>query len=107
MTLREIVRRLSDFDDPKVVNTIYATRNGKVWDPDGIAAVVETPLYADEDYVEPPGPDDTVYFLEVSLARKAIEDYKGWRDDPETTIEQNLAAVIYFVEHDACLPPDK
>lgn len=107
MTLREIVSRLREYDNPEVVNIIYATPKGEAWEPDGIAAVVETPLYADENYVEPPGPDGTAYFLEVSLAQEAIEVYKEWRGDPQTTEEQDLAAVVYYAEHDAYLPLDQ
>jgi hypothetical protein len=72
---------------------------------DAPAAIVETPLYADENYTEPPGPDGTVYFLEVSLAQEAIDVYRDWNGRPDPSLEESLAAVIYYREHDAYLPP--
>lgn len=107
MTLREVVSRLSEYENPEVVNVIYATPQEKTWEPDGIAYVVETLLYATEDYAEPSAPAGTTYCLEVYLAREAIEVNKGLHGNVQTTQEQDFAAVLYYAEHDSYLPMDK
>jgi hypothetical protein len=54
-------------------------------------------------------PDDAAptglrYLLEVDLAREAIEVWQTWRPGQTPTLEDKLAAVIYYAEHDAWLP---
>ena len=103
MTLRGIISRIDTFDNPEVINIIYATRQENRWIVDAPAFVVETPLYADENYVEPPGPEGTRYFLEVYLAKKAIK-YAAWSVGAIPSLDDKVAAVIYYVEHDVYLP---
>jgi hypothetical protein len=44
------------------------------------------------------------YLLEVSLAREAIAVWSAWRGGREPTLEEKLAAIVYYAENDAYLP---
>jgi hypothetical protein len=44
------------------------------------------------------------YLLEVSLAREAIEVWRAWRPGQTPSLEDKLAAVTCYAEHDAWLP---
>ena len=46
------------------------------------------------------------YFLEVALARDAVDVWSAWRDGSEPTVDDKLMAIAYYATHDAYLPLD-
>lgn len=48
--------------------------------------------------------DGLVYFLEVDIAREVIEVWSAWRDGRVPTVEERVAAVTFYADHDAYLP---
>lgn len=49
-------------------------------------------------------PEGMRYFLEVDLVREAIEVWSKWRNGATPTLDEAVAAVIYYGEQDAYLP---
>jgi hypothetical protein len=45
-----------------------------------------------------------VYLLEVDIARDVIEVWSAWRDGRAPTVEERVAAVSFYADHDAHLP---
>ena len=93
LTLRDVIARLDDFTDDE---TIYAES------PAASAQAVVAP--------EPENASGAAavaglpYLLEVATAREAIEVWRAWRPGQAPTLDDKLAAVIYYAEHDAWLP---
>jgi hypothetical protein len=46
------------------------------------------------------------YLLEVALAREGIDVWRAWRPGHTPSLEDKLAAVTYYAEHDAWLPAE-
>jgi hypothetical protein len=44
------------------------------------------------------------YLLEVEIAREAIKVWQAWRPGRMPTLEDEVAAVVYYAQHDAWLP---
>lgn len=44
------------------------------------------------------------YFLEVALAREAVDVWGRWRPGRTPTLEDKVAAVTYYAQNDAWLP---
>jgi len=87
MTLRDVIARLDEFEAGE---TIFAES------PTPTAQAVVAPEHA--------SPAGLNYLLEVDLAREAIEVWQAWRPGQAPRVEDKLAAVIYYAEHDAWLP---
>jgi hypothetical protein len=85
MTLRDVIAGLDRFGDDETIFAEAAT-------PTAQAAV---------------GAEGAVglpYLLEVALAREAIEVWQAWRPGRTPSLEDKLAAVIYYAGNDAWLP---
>ena len=50
--------------------------------------------------------DGLRYFLEVALARDAVDVWSAWRDGAEPTLDDKLMAISYYATQDAYLPVD-
>jgi len=87
MTLRDVVARLDEFEAGE---TIFAES--------------PTPTARAEVAREDTPPAHLHYLLEVDIAREAIEVWQAWRPGQTPTLEDKLAAVIYYAENDAWLP---
>jgi hypothetical protein len=87
VTLREVIGRLDEFADDR---TIYAESAA----PTAEAIVASEPEQA--------GP--LPYLLEVTLAREALEVWEAWRPGQTPSLEDKVAAVIYYAQNDAWLP---
>jgi hypothetical protein len=90
VTLREVIARLDQLGDDE---TIYAESAGGsaeavvAVEPEDGAAAVGLP-----------------YLLEVAAAREAIDVWKAWRPGRSPTLDDEVAAVVYYATHDAWLP---
>lgn len=93
MTLRDVVARLDEFAD---VETIYAESAS----PTARAAVAAEP----GDGSLPPSAAGLAYLLEVDAAREAIEVWRAWRPGRTPTLDDQVAAVMYYAENDAWRP---
>jgi hypothetical protein len=91
MTLRDAFARLDDFEDDETIFAASATPAAR--------AVV-----AAADGSPPSSAEGLRYLLEVSLAREAIEVWRAWRPGRTPSLEDKLAAVTHYAEHDAWLP---
>jgi len=87
MTLRDVIARLDEFGADE---TIFAESPT----PTARAAVAD----------EAESPAGLHYLLEVEIAREAIEVWQAWRPHQAPGLEDKLAAVVYYAEHDAWLP---
>ena len=90
-TLRGLVGHLDELDDDDVIYTDGAS-------PAARATVVST------DAADSAKEDGLRYFLEVSLAKDAVEVWSEWRDRAEPTLDDKLMAISYYATHDAYLP---
>jgi hypothetical protein len=93
MTLRDAFARLDDFEDDETIFAASATPAAR--------AVVAA---AAADGSPPSSAEGLRYLLEVSLAREAIEVWRAWRPGRTPSLEDKLAAVTHYAEHDAWLP---
>jgi hypothetical protein len=93
-TLRQIVRRLDEFDDDL---TIYAT---KPWSAESEAAVEREP----EGGAFPKEAVGMDYLLEVFLAREVLQAWMSWRQGRVPTEDESCEALIYYAENDSYLP---
>jgi hypothetical protein len=89
-TLREIVGVLDELDDEAVIYTDGSS-------PAARAAVTT---------VEEASEAGLRYFLEVALARDAVDVWSAWRDGAEPTLDDKLMAISYYANNDAYLPVD-
>lgn len=94
LTLRDVITRLDEFEDDA---TIYVERS----DP-AARAVVAIEL---EDGGVPPEASGLVYFLEVQLAREAIDVLRA-RLGRTPMADEKVAAVTYYAQNDAWLPTE-
>lgn len=92
MTLSEVVALIETIDGTL---TIFAA---KPWRGDSEAIVAPYP----DGYTLPPeaAANGLSYFVEVYIAQDIVQN---WIEKPfaETTLEERLARVIYYAEHDA------
>jgi hypothetical protein len=93
VTLREIINQLETLPDAV---SIYATKS-KDWDVDAPAALV---LEADASEIGIEL-EELRYFLEVYIAKEALEVWNEWRNGALPTTEERIAAVLYYASHDA------
>jgi len=89
VTLRDVIGRLDEFADDQ---TIYAES----------AAPTAEAIVADEAEGAVPLP----YLLEVTLAREAVEVWAAWRPGQTPSLDDKVAAVLYYAQNDAWLPVD-
>src|SRR5512133_3609020 len=94
-TLRDVIARLDEFEDAETIFVESAT-------PTARAVVVAEAA----DGSPPSAAVGLRYLLEVALAREAIEVWRAWRPGRTPSLEDKLAAVTYYAEHDAWLPVD-
>jgi hypothetical protein len=87
LTLGDVVARLDDFDED---DTIYV----EAPEP-GARAVVAR---------EAEDVDGLRYLLEVGLAKEAIAVWRSWRAGRTPTLDEEVAAVIYYPQNDAWMP---
>ena len=87
MKLREVIARLDQFADDE---TIYA----------GSATPTAEAIVTREPEQDAP----LQYLLEVSLAREAVEVWAAWRPGQTPSLDDKVAAVIYYAQNDAWLP---
>ena len=92
-TLRDVVGILDELDDEGIIYTDGSS-------PAARAAVVPG-VTADE-----ASDDGLRYFLEVALARDAVDVWSAWRDGAEPTLDDKLMAISYYATQDAYLPVD-
>jgi hypothetical protein len=85
MTLRDVIARLDEFEADETIFAESAT-------PTARAEV------AHEDASGLP------YLLEVDIAREAIEVWQAWRPGQTPSLEDKVAAIVYYAENDAWLP---
>jgi hypothetical protein len=57
-----------------------------------------------EDGSPPPSAEGLRYFLEVSIAKDAIRVWQQWRDGAVPSLDEKVAAVVYYAVNDAFLP---
>ena len=92
-TLRDLVVALDDLDEDAVIYT------------DGSSAAAEAVVIRASDAAEAKAAG-LRYFLEVSLARDAVDVWSAWRDGAEPTTDDKLMAISYYAKNDAYLPLD-
>jgi hypothetical protein len=92
-TLRELVKRLDDLDDDDVIYTDGSS-------PAARAAVVTDAARKETDAA------GLRYFLEVALAKDAVQVWSEWRGSAEPTVDDKLMAISYYATNDAYLPLD-
>jgi len=92
-TLRDIVNELDELDEDA---TIYT--DGRSPAAQAIVLDVRDAATAKEAGLR--------YFLEVALAREAIDVWSAWREGAEPTVDDKLVAIAYYAENDAYLPLD-
>jgi len=93
MTLRDVIGRLDEFGADETIFAESAT-------PAARAVVAAEPA----DGSPPSGALGLRYLLEVRLAREAIRVWEAWRPGVTPSLEDKLAAVTYYADHDAWLP---
>ena len=85
VTLGDVVNGLDGLDDD---HTIYA---------DGPVASARAVVAGEpEDGAWPPEATGLHYFLEVDIAKQAVRVWSEWREGITPTLEDKLAAVIYY-----------
>jgi hypothetical protein len=92
-TLRDVVKRLDELDDDGVIYT------------DGDSPAARAAVVADATRKETDA-SGLRYFLEVALAKDAVEVWSEWRGSAEPTIDDKLMAISYYATNDAYLPLD-
>jgi hypothetical protein len=90
VTLRDVILRLDQFADDETIYAESAT-------PTAEAVVTGGPEQA------APLP----YLLEVALAREAVEVWAAWRPGQTPSLDDKVAAVIYYAQNDAWLPVEE
>jgi len=95
MRLKEIVKNIEEVDNKMV---IVVAR--------GAPVTGETEANLVEYSRDFKCPDGMRYFLEADIAREAISVWSEWRAGAKPTLEEAIAAVIYYAERDAYLPCD-
>jgi len=93
VTLRDVIAHLEGFSAD---DTIYAESPN----PAARAVVANEP----DDGEVPPAAAGLNYFLEVALAREAIDVWGRWRPGRTPTLEDKIAAVTHYAQNDAWLP---
>jgi hypothetical protein len=93
VTLRDVIARIDQFSDDE---TIYA---------ESATATARAAVAAESDdasaFEEAAG---LQYLLGVAAAREAIEVWRAWRADQAPSLDDKVAAVIYYAIEDAYLP---
>ena len=83
-------------------NLVIYTQAGERLHPDIYAITGLTNEYVQN---EKP-PEGLDYFLEVELAKEAIQVWQTWRNGKSPNKFEKYQAVVYYAEHDAYLPAD-
>ena len=91
-TLRDLIRDLDGLDEDAVIYT------------DGTSPAARAVAVVGNAAAKAAKADGLRYFLEVSLARDALEVWTAWRDGAEPTEDERLMAISYYATHDAYLP---
>jgi hypothetical protein len=94
-TLGQIVARLDDLDEELIIYVVGRDN----W-------TMSTPAMALPEMPDGDVPlerDGLHYFLEVNLAREAVEVWSAWRDGRVPTLDEACAAIIYYADNDAYL----
>lgn len=92
-TLREVVGVLDELDEDAVIYT------------DGSSPAARAVVLREADAAEAKAAG-LRYFVEVSLARDAVDVWSAWRDGAEPTTDDKLMAISYYALNDAYLPLD-
>ena len=92
-TLRDVVTALAELDEGEVIYT------------DGTSPAARAAVLPESGAAEARA-DGLRDFLEVALARDAVDVWSQWRDGAEPTIDDKLMAISYYATNDAYLPID-
>ena len=92
-TLRDVVTALDAHDDDAVIYTDGTS-------PAARAAVVDEASTGDAKDA------GLRYFLEVALAKDAVEVWSAWRGGAEPSVDDKLIAIAHYATHDTYLPVD-
>jgi hypothetical protein len=95
LTLRDALASIDDFDDEA---TIYAA---KPWDPTSTTVIAAE----GEETANTAIGEGLAYFLEVSIAKEAIEVWSEWRGGRVPSADERCEAVIHYAVNDAYLQP--
>lgn len=95
-TLTDTVARLFELDDDY---TIFIA-SGEPWHADA-----RSRLFLLNDDTAPVASDGWTYFLEVYLAKEAINVFLKWTKDRDPSLSQCVAAVLHYAAHDAYISP--
>ena len=102
MTLRDVVDQLDALPNS---DTIYAEDLASVEERGGSVADARAVVTTEgEDGLPPPSAEGLRYFLEVRIAKEAIRVWCQWRDGAVPSLDEKLAAVVYYAVNDAFLP---
>ena len=93
MNFRDIIARLDEFPADETIYAESATPTARA----EVAA-------EREDATAPTTTPGLSYLLEVAAAREAIDVWQAWRPGQMPTLDDKLAAVIYYAQNDAWLP---
>ena len=96
MTLRDVIARLDQFEDDETIFAESATPTAR--------AIVATEA---TDGSPPSTAVGLRYLLEVAVAREAVDVWRAWRPGETPSLDDKLAAIIYYAENDAWLPIDQ
>jgi hypothetical protein len=92
-SLAEIVDQLDLLDSDAV---IFAEQP---WRGETRAMVVA--VDDDEPVAEQQG---LIYLLELDLAREVLEVWSAWRNDRQPSLDDAVAAIVYYAQRDAFMP---
>ena len=90
-TLRDVVGALDALDEEAVIYT------------DGTSPAAQAVVMPEGGAAEAKAAG-VRYFLEVALARDAVDVWSAWRDGAEATVDDKLMAISYYATNDAYLP---
>lgn len=101
MKLIELVEAIDAIDDDQV---IYVSNSADVNENSEVHLIPTSELLntLDQDLL-PDDPEDTRYFLEVYLAKEAIDVLKRNRNGTEPSTYEKYQAIKYYAENDAYL----
>ena len=90
-TLRDVVGALDELDEEAVIYT------------DGTSPAARAVVLHEGEAAEAKVAG-LRYFLEVALARDAVDVWSAWRGGSEPTADDKLMAISHYATHDAYLP---
>jgi hypothetical protein len=92
-TLRDLVAVLDELDEDGVIYT------------DGPSPAAQAIVVREDDAAQAKAAG-LRYFLEVALARDAVDVWIAWRNGAEPSSDDKLMAISYYATNDAYLPLD-